>query len=173
MSDLHDPRRSERVIRLGMQEILGVEDTNILMGADGAGTEDGSFSASKLRHVLAALEQQYGAAGGRGLAQRIGRACFQYGLREYGDALGVTSTSFRLLPFPYKLKTFAGKLAEMFNGISESCIRLEEGEGKLQWHMQPCAFCQDRHAEESICLLPVGLAEEALYWLSGGKMFSV
>lgn len=161
-----------------MEEILGAEAARSLWGnaapGNGSGSLDGGgFSASKLDRVLSALEEQYGAAAGRGLAQRIGRGCFRYGLREYGDALGVTSTSFRLLPFPSKLKAFAAALAGMFNDISDECVQVEEGEGKLLWRMQGCPFCEGGQAEEAMCLLPVGLAEEALYWLSGGKMFRV
>ncbi len=185
MSEDHDAQRMGRVLHLAMDEILGTDGLRSLMEAALPGngtdsdpigaefTEDGRFSISRLERVFSALEQQYGEAAGRGTAQRIGRACFPYGLREYGDALGMTSTSFRLLPFPTKLQTFAGALAEMFNGMSDECVRVEERDGKLRWLMEPCPFCQGRQAEHSLCLLPVGLAEEALYWLSGGKMFNV
>ncbi len=185
MSRNDDPRRMGRVLHLGMEEILGADGLYSLMeaalpgersDAEGIGTEfieDGHFSISSLERIFFALEQQCGEAAARGTTQRIGRACFQYGLREYGDELGVTSTSFRLLPFPSKLHAFAGALAEMFNRMSEHCVRVEEREGKLRWHMEQCPFCHGRHADHALCLLPVGLAEEALYWLSGGKMFNV
>ncbi len=182
MSQAYDPQHLGRVLHQAMEEILGAEGVRSLLDcagllADGdAGAEfheAGSFSPAKLGRVLFALEEQCGGPAGRGLAQRIGRACFQYGLREYGHELGVTSTAFRLLPFPTKLKTFAGKLAEMFNGISGDCIQVVEASGKLQWRMERCPFCEGQHAEHGICALPAGFAEEALYWLSGGKMFSV
>lgn len=178
MNKPFDPQRMGRVLQLAMEEILGTQRARAVLGSgDGIVGHtflvEGHFSAWRLHEAFSALEQNYGAAAGRGLAQRIGRACFRYGLREYGDALGVTSTSFRLMPFPSKLKTFAERLAGMFNEVSEQCARVEEADGKLRWHMQECPFCQDERTGQAMCLLPVGLAEEAAYWLSGGKMFSV
>ncbi len=195
MSQAYDPQKMGRVLRLAMEEVLGQEGLHSVLEAAGvpAGEEANPVeapmrepSASGLElagaeelaslnaaQTLNALEQAYGAQAGRGLAQRIGRACFQYGLREYGDALGITSTSFRLLPFPTKLNTFATALAKLFQSATGHEARFEERDGKLLWHMEHCPFCEDRRAESPVCLLPVGLAEESLYWLSGGKMFSV
>jgi predicted hydrocarbon binding protein len=50
---------------------------------------------------------------------------------------------------------------------------MEESDGKLLWHMGGCPLCHERHTDEPACQLAVGLAEESLYWLSGGKMFQV
>ncbi len=184
MSEPYDSRRMGRVLHLAMEEILGREGVRSLLECAGLEASSGEatggefnegelFSVPKLGRALAALQEQCGGPAGRGLAQRIGRACFQYGLREYGDVLGLTSMSFRLLPFPTKLMTFAGKLVDMFNGMSGDHIEVLEADGKLQWRMVPCPFCDGQHAEQAMCSLPAGLAEEALYWLSGGKMFNV
>ncbi len=185
MNEAYDVQRMGRVLHRGMEEILGTDELHSLLESAGLDTdingnsaggefvEGERFSTAKLRDVFAALEQKYSGPGGRGLALRIGRACFAYGLSEYGDVLGLTTTSFRLLPFPSKLKTFAGSLADMFNSFAAGCVHVEEGEGKLRWHMENCPFCRGQHVEQGICSLPAGLAEEALYWLSGGKMFSV
>jgi predicted hydrocarbon binding protein len=186
MSEFYDPQRIARILHLAMEETLGREELRGILEsarlpAQGAGyvaegpesAEAGRFALTHLTHMLATLEQIYGAPAGRGLALRIGRACFQYGVREYGEPLGLTSTSFRLLPLPAKLVTFAGALAGLFNSPTDHSVHVEEGQGKLRWHIERCPFCQQRHADEPICMLPVGLAEESLYWLSGGKMFAV
>ena len=182
MSEANGPQRMERVLHLAMGEVLGSEGLRSLLECAGleAGSttgeefdEGGGFASSKFNRVLAALEQQYGGPAGRGLALRIGRSCFRYGLSEYGNSLGVTTLSFRLLPFPVKVKTFASGLADLFNSMAPGCVRVEEGDGKVRWLMENCPFCHGQHAEQGICTLPAGLAEEALYWLSGGKMFQV
>jgi predicted hydrocarbon binding protein len=183
MRESNDPQGLGRVLHRAMEEVLGAEGLRALLecagleaGSEAAGAEfmeGGRFASSRFERVLAALEQLHGALAARGLAQRIGRACFGYGLREYGDMLGVTTTSFRLLPFPKKVKTFASALAGLFNGFSNSTVRVEEEDGKVRWLMESCPFCRGQHAENGICTLPAGVAEEALYWLSGGKMFQV
>ncbi len=184
MSELSDPQRMGRILHQAMEEVLGGDGLRaVLLAAqlpdpDAVGSEfvdeaSGHFSRSKLHQVLTALGQEYGSEAGRGLALRIGRACFQYALREYGDALGLTANAFRLLPFPAKLDKFAGSLAGLFNSPADQLVRIEKQAGKLLWTMEQCPFCGQTHSDEAHCLLPVGLAEEALYWLSGGKMFSV
>ena len=47
----------------------------------------------------------YGPRGGRGLALRAGRACFKYGLKEFGPVLGIADLTFRLLPFKYETQS--------------------------------------------------------------------
>ena len=119
------------------------------------------------------LEQVYGPRGGRGLALRSGRACFKYGIKEYGSMLGLTEMAFRLLPLPTKLRTGARSFADLFNKHTDQQVRVEETEAQILWHIERCPLCWERHAEEPVCHLAVGLLQEALYWLSGGKVFSV
>lgn len=193
MNQPNDPQRMGRVLHRAMEEVLGKEGLRSVLQAaqpapegvqsgaidsESAGEEfleaaSGAFSLSRLKQVLVTLERQYGTAPGKGLALRIGRACFAYGLREYGEQLGLTATAFRLLPFPVKLKRYASALAGLFGGQGSHSVRVQQKEGKLLWQMEPCPFCTGEAAYAAGCLLPVGVAEESLYWLSGGKMFSV
>lgn len=196
MSQSYDPKKLGRILRLAMEEVLGEKEMHSVFEASRMPAEEESkplvtsvqepslaapevmkprqeLALPGVAQVLMTLEQVYGTHAGRGLALRIGRACFQYGLREYGTASGITTTSFRLLPFPSKLSHFAAALARLFQSTTGHEVRVEERDGKLLWHMEHCPFCRDRQAEVPICSLPAGLAEEALYWLSGGKMFSV
>ncbi len=156
------------VLHRAMEEILGADGARAVLHPEGASVN----SCVPVSGLLQSLEAMYGAQPGQGLAQRIGRACFHYGLHDYGDELGFTKTSFRLLPFPTKLKQFANRLGGFLNGSMQQ-VRIEQADGKLLWHMGECPLCRGRHAAEPVCHLAVGLAEEALYWLSGGKMFGV
>ena len=188
------PRSLARILLPAMQEVLGAEGFRSVLAAAGvpfqaAGDETGdpaipSRAVIPLSHLEAAaseavsrllqsLEQVYSPQVGQGLARRIGRACFQYGLRDYGERLGFTSNSFRLLPLPLKLKKFAGALADFLNGPMHQEARVEQSDGTLLWIMGRCPLCRERRAAEPVCQLAVGLAEESLYWLSGGKIFNV
>ena len=75
------------------------------------------------------LEQAYGPHGGRGLALRIGRACFNSGVRQYSTQLGLTQMAFRLLPLPAKLHAGASAFAELFNNFTDQRVRVEEEDG--------------------------------------------
>lgn len=172
----HYPQKMGRIILLGMEEVIGKAGVNAILDLaaldSNAPAEQGlSFEAVKQFHL--ALEQAYGPRGGRGVALRTGRACFKYGLKEYGSMLGLTEMAFRLLPLSTKLHTGARSFADLFNKHTDQKVRVEETEKYIFWHIERCPLCWERTEEEPICHLAVGLLQEALYWLSGGKVFSV
>jgi predicted hydrocarbon binding protein len=122
---------------------------------------------------MAALEEMYGPRGGRGLALRVGRASFQYGLREFGPLFGLTDITFRLLPLQTKLKVGADSFADIFNKNSDQRVHVDHDEKRLYWHIDRCPVCWGRHTDGPVCYLAVGILQEALYWVSGGKFFHV
>ena len=132
-----------------------------------------SFSFDHVSAVQSALEKKYGPRGGRGLALRVGRACFTYGIKEYGSILGLTEMAFRLLPLSTKLHTGAKAFADLFNKYTDQKVRIEERDNKIFWHIDCCPLCWQRKVDEPACHLAVGLLQEALYWVSGGKVFNV
>jgi predicted hydrocarbon binding protein len=103
----------------------------------------------------------------------MGRAAFAYGLREYGSQLGLTEMAFRLLPLPTKMHVGAKAFADLFNRHTDQVVRLEETDTHLFWHIERCPLCWERHTHEPVCHLAVGLLQESLYWVSGGKIFNV
>ena len=182
MTEYFYPQRMGRIILLAMEEVLGREGVRSVLELASLGSyadrypaarSDKTFPFQAVSRLQASLEQAYGPQGGRGAALRVGRACFSYGLREYGSGLGITETAFRLLPLPAKLRVGAKSFAELFNWHTDQRVRVEEREGKLFWHIERCPLCWGRRAPEPVCHLAVGLLQESLYWLSGGKTFNV
>ncbi len=176
------PNRMGRIILLSMEEVMGRNGVNAILKLAAlpsymeAYPEDDTklaFSFSILGSITGTLEHAYGPHGGRGLALRVGRACFNYGVRQYGTQLGLTEMAFRLLPLPMKVSAGAKVLAELFNNYTDQRVRVEEDDGKLLWHIDRCPLCWERKAQDPVCHLAVGLLQEALYWLSGGKVFNV
>lgn len=176
------PLKMGKVILHGMQEVMGVNGAqalvriapleNFIQNSPQVNAQQ-AFSFETLSLLQSTLEQAYGPRGGRGLALRIGRACFKYGLKEYGSMLGLTEMAFKLLPLPAKLHTGARVFADLFNKHTDQKVRVEEKDDKIFWHIEQCPLCWGRKAEEPICHLAVGLLQEALYWLSAGKVFNV
>ena len=87
--------------------------------------------------------------------------------------LGLTEMAFRLLPLPTKLHSGAQSFSNLFNKYTDQQVRIEETEDVILWHIDRCPLCWERKMDEPICHLAVGLLQEALYWLSGGKLFNV
>jgi len=176
------PNRMGRIILLSMEEVIGQTGVNAilklaslsaLMEAYPSDTTELAFPFTTLSSITGTLEHAYGPHGGRGLALRVGRACFNYGVRQYGTQLGITEMAFRLLPLPTKVSAGARVFAELFNNFTDQRVRVEEENGKLLWHIDRCPLCWERKAQDPVCHLAVGLLQEALYWLSGGKIFNV
>jgi predicted hydrocarbon binding protein len=176
------PNRMGRIILLAMEEVLGRNGVNAILnlaslteyiGNYPPHNQDLKIPFEDISRIQQALEGAYGPRGGRGLALRAGRACLKYGLREFGPELGLTDLAFRLLPLPTKLKTGSDAFAALFNQFTHQRVRLERDEKFLYWNIERCPLCWGRQADGPCCHLAVGLIQEALYWLSGGKYFLV
>lgn len=178
----HYPNRMGRIVLLSMEEVMGRNGVNALLklASQSSLIEHYPVDDTKLEFPFSTvgslgetLEQLYGPHGGRGLSLRIGRACFNYGVRQYGTQLGLTQMAFKLLPLPAKLSAGAKAFAELFNTFTDQRVRVEDDGRKLLWHIERCPLCWERKTHEPACHLAVGLLQEALYWLSGGKVFNV
>jgi predicted hydrocarbon binding protein len=165
-----------------MEEILGHNGVNAVLNLAGLPdyidhypphNQDLKIPFVHLSAIQTALESIYGPRAGRGLALRAGRACFKYGLREFGPELGLTDLAFRLLPLSARLQTGSQAFAALFNDFTDQKVRLEHDEKNIYWIIERCPLCWERQAEGPVCMLAVGLLEEALYWVSAGKQFQV
>ena len=176
------PQKMGRLILQGMEEVMGTSGVNTVLHLGSLDSvienypttsSERTFSFETVSALQVSLEMVYGPRGGRGVALRVGRSSFRYGLKEYGSMLGLTEMAFRLLPLPTKLRTGARVFADLFNKHTDQKVRVEETGNKIYWIIEHCPLCWERTADEAICHLAVGVLQEALYWLSGGKVFSV
>jgi hypothetical protein len=174
--------RMGRIVLLALEEILGGTGVNAALNQamlpDFIGNypphnQNLEFPFQSLSRLQGALDEMYGPRGGRGVALRAGRACFQYGLREFGPLFGLTDLTFRLLPLQTKLRMGATAFADVFNKYSDQRVRLEDKGSHLYWHIERCPLCWERQVDSPACSMAVGLLQEALYWVSGGRYFEV
>jgi hypothetical protein len=131
------------------------------------------FSFDELGQIQQALEELYGPSSGRALARQVGRACFRIGAEDLNPVLGLTDLVLRVLPLRMRFKVGLEVVAHMFDRFSDHVVQLEEDEDHFGWVVEPCAVCWGRQTDTPCCDLLVGLLEETVYWLSGGKSFYV
>lgn len=176
------PNKFGRIVLLAMEEVLGRNGLNAVLKIAGLNQYinqyppnnfDLGFTNSNFSQIMEALDRLYGPTGGRGLALRIGRACFKYGVREFGPIMGVSDLAFRLLPLSMKLKVGGEALAEVFHRDSDQDVSFEEDEGHFLMRFEACPVCYKRSTPDPCCFLVVGILQEALFWVSGGKNFLV
>jgi len=176
------PEKMARIILLAMEEVIGRNglaavlnqaDLGEMIGAYPPDSFDRTIPFETIASLQTSLEALYGPRGGRGVALRIGRAIFKYGLREFGPLLGFTDLTFRLMPQEDRLRHGARNFAEIFNRFTDQVVRVEETATEFFWHIDRCPVCWQRQTTAPACHLAVGLLQEALFWASGGKLFVV
>src|SRR5512143_3209967 len=139
------PERIARILRRATEEILGNSDLTALVSRAAASPGASSTTANRpdtqggaagmapagVAGLLPALEAAYGPLAGRGLALRIGRACFHYGIHDYADQAGVNGLEFRMLPLPARLRAGLKAFARFLDRGSAQVHRLIEQDGRL------------------------------------------
>jgi hypothetical protein len=158
------------------QEVMGDNGLNAVLRTCGLDRFIGNFPPDNLEPSIQtsqyaklneAIEQFYG-RGGKGMLRRIGKASFQYGVREQSALLGVAGVGLKLLPEKQRIKFI---LNGMVNALKKSNPQVnawvDESGDKLAYIESTCAICHSRHSTEPICYLYVGSIEEAVRWATG------
>jgi predicted hydrocarbon binding protein len=175
------PNRMGRIILSATEEIIGGEAARMVVdraalreftAAHPPGDLERGISFESISRLQGVLDEIYG-HGGSGIAMRIGRACFQQGLQDFGPSAGLTGLAFRLLPLNTKLSSGAKAFAGIFNQYTDQRVRVEEDAERIYWHIERCPVCWERRTERGCCHLAIGLLQEALYWASNGRLFNV
>ncbi len=176
------PNKMGRIILLAMEEVMGRNGVNAilnlarlksLVNSYPPNNFDRQFTFEEVGSIQQALEDMYGPRGARGLALRAGRACFKYGIKEFGPVLGIADLAFRLLPLGMKVKVGIEVFAETFNKFSDQIVRLGEDDEHYIWIIDRCPVCWKRRTDEPCCHLAVIILQESLYCVSSGKSFHV
>lgn len=179
---LYFPNRLGRILLFAFEEVLGKNGLNAVLNLVSLSSliqnyppEDDNRAVpfETISLIQSALELSYGPHGGHGLALRTGRVFFSQGLRTYGPGLGLNDAAFRLQPPGSKSISVLRTMAEFFNENTDQVVTLKESEQKIFWQVENCPWCWGRHGAEPVCQFAVGMLQEALSWVSGGKFYNV
>lgn len=180
--DCYFPNRLGRIMILAFEEVMGKNGLNATLNLASLSSLIDNYPPDDDEKILPfetfsriqiAMEQGFGPRGGRGLVLRAGRAFFSNGLRTYGPELGLNDTDFRLQPSDLKLMAVLRTMSDFFNQHTDQKVALEESERKILWGIEHCPWCLGRQVFEPVCQFSVGMLQEALYWVSGGKFYNV
>ena len=158
------------------QEVMGENGLNAVLRTSGLEKFIGNFppdnlepsiQASQYAKLNEAIEAFYG-RGGRGMLRRIGKASFQYAVREQAALLGIAGVALKLLPEKQRIKFILNSMA---NALKKSNPQIEawvddKGE-RLAYMESTCAICFDRRSADPICYLYAGSIGEAVQWATG------
>ena len=158
-----------QVLREGGEEVMGRQAvTDLFERAERCTGNSTLFSA-----LHAELKDSYGSLGGQGVAVRLGRASFKYGLRKWGDQAGMNSAAFRLQPSVRRTRASLKKMADLLRAQFGSHVDLSEDETHWFWRVAQCPACCARSSALPDCHLLAGMLQETLAWAGGGRFYRV
>ena len=132
------------------------------------------FDFSDVSAINQGLEEIYGPRGGRGLALRAGRATFADSLKNFGALAGASDLAFKVLPLSTKMRIGVPSMARIFTQVSDQHSTSRELDDVFVYTIHCCPVCWGRHDQDKpVCFIAVGLLQEGMKWLSGGKEFRV
>ena len=158
------------------QEVMGENGLNAILRSVGLERYIGNFPPNDTEPAIKtvdyarfneAIEVFYG-RGGKGMLRRIGKASFQYGVREQGALMGVAGAALKLMPQKGRIKFV---LNAMVNALKKTNPQVdawvEETGDRIAYCESTCAICLGRHSSEPVCHLYVGSVGEAVRWATG------
>jgi predicted hydrocarbon binding protein len=181
-SEYNYANKIARISLQALEEVMGKNGLNAILNLahlphlidnlppDNLGRE---FNFADFSALNQALEEMYGPRGGRGLAQRAGRAAFADSLRNFGALAGVGDLAFKVLPLHTKMRIGIPAMAKIFSQISDQYSTVQEREEDFVYTIHRCPVCWGRTADRPVCFIAVGLLQEGLKWLSGGNEFRI
>ncbi len=155
------------------QEVMGENGINAVLRSVGLERFIGNFPPNDTQPGIKtveyakfneAIESFYG-RGGKGMLRRIGKASFQYGVREQGALMGVAGAALKLMPQRQRIKFVLNAMVNALKKTNDQVNAwVEDAEGKIAYCESTCAICLGRHSIEPVCHLYVGSVGEAVRW---------
>lgn len=181
-SGLYYPNKIARITVHALEDVMGKNGVNAILNLAGLThlidnyppeNLDRQFDFADYSAISGALEEMYGPRGGRGLALRAGRAAFAEGLRNFGALAGAGDLAFKVLPLHAKLSIGLPAMAKIFSTTSDQRSTVREEDDSYIYTIHQCPVCWGRTTDRPSCFMAVGLLQEGLKWVSGGKEFRV
>jgi predicted hydrocarbon binding protein len=181
-SGLYYPNRFARLFLLAMEDVMGRQGLHTILSIAGLETyaEDPppdnmarQFDFTYMAAFSLALENMYGARGGRGIALRIGRAMFSNGMKDFGALAGMASPAFQMLPLEKRLDIGINALASVFSRFSDQDSQILEVEDAYHFVVDISPIAWGRTAERPVCHALTGIIQESMRWSSKNYEFHV
>ena len=181
-SSLHWPNKMGRMMMLALEDVMSRNGVNAVLAL--AQLEhrvnhyppdnlEPGFGFEELSTIMQCIEEMYGPHGGRSLALRAGRAGFKYALQEFGAQLGLVDLAFRQLPLELRLWMALNAMADVFNRYSDQRVQVAKQGPCIEYRIERCPVCWQRHATSPCCYAATGLLQETTTWIGKGQSCDV
>jgi predicted hydrocarbon binding protein len=181
-SQPHYPQRFARTFFLATREVIGRHGLNAVLTLSGldqyldnlpSESLNRSFPYAHIAALNRGLEDMYGARGGRGMAQRIGRAWPAQGLIALGALAGIHDPAFQALPQAARCRIGLIALADVFTRFSDQTSRVEDDGDHYHFIVDASPMAFGRVSDKPVCAALAGLLQEVVHVASGGAEYPV
>jgi bacteriochlorophyll 4-vinyl reductase len=158
------------------QEVMGENGLNAVLRASGLERFIGNFPPDDLNPAIqtsqyarlnAAIEEFYG-RGGPGILKRVGKASFEYAVREQSALLGLAGAALKLLPEKQRIKFILNQMVSALKKTNAQVEAWVDDSGERVAYLEStCAICHSRTSDKPICHLYIGSIGEAVRWATG------
>jgi predicted hydrocarbon binding protein len=177
------PNDALRLFFIAIEEVMGADGMKAALHGAKLDKYIGNYPPKNLElgvtfseygRAEQAIEDFYGARGAKAMLLRVGRATFNYGMKEQSAVLGLAGQALKAMPLPMvsKMKLLLEQMVGAANKTVNQPTRLEEDADSFTMIVDYC-MCQFRPKHQSpCCFITVGALSEAMRWLTD-KNFAV
>lgn len=175
------PNAALRVLFEAIEEVMGPNGARAVLNSGGLGRFIGNYPANntELEASFAdygaaeqAVEDFYGPRGARAMLTRIGRATFQYTLREQPAILGLAGLALKALPMGTRMKLVLDNITKAANKDVNQPAHIREEPDAYYFVVEECPCRWRPKHDKPACFATVGVLQEAMAWATG-KNFRV
>lgn len=172
---LHCSDEMAQIVLDGTREVIEPDEIDSLVAMAGVPVpEQGvSWTESQFLAFIGVMDQRYGKLGARGVALKIGRASFRGFVRTFGTEDGFEEPEYRMLPVRRRARAGLEKFAAIFECACGMKISVDTEPEAWVWTIADCRQCSNALIESTVSHFMLGLLQQYLGWISGGKVFQV
>ncbi len=177
------PNDALRLFFIAIEEVMGADGMKAALHGAKMDKYIGNYPPKNLElgvtfseygRAEQAIEDFYGARGAKAMLLRVGRATFNYGMKEQSAVLGLAGQALKAMPLPMvsKMKLLLEQMVGAANKTVNQPTRLEEDADSFTMIVDYC-MCQFRPKHQApCCFITVGALSEAMRWLTD-KNFAI
>ncbi|MCB0167795.1 MAG: 4-vinyl reductase [Anaerolineae bacterium] len=175
------PNAALRVLLEAIEDVMGENGTKAVLNAGGLGKYIDNYPPKNLDMEATfaqygaaqqAVEDFYGPRGARAMLLRIGRATFQFGLRDQPAILGLAGIALKALPEKTRMKLILERMAKAaVDRVNQPTVVMEE-EDAYYFIVEQCPCKWRPEHDKPCCYVTIGVLMEAMAWITG-KMYKV
>ena len=170
------PNAALRVLLDAIEEVMGKNGTKAVLNAGGLSRYIDNYPPKDLEMnanfaeygaVQQAVEDFYGPRGARAMLLRIGRATFQFGLKDQPAILGLAGVALKALPEKTRMKLILDRMAKAASERIHQPSHIVEEEDAFYYIQDECPCRWRPEHEKPCCYVSVGAIMEAMAWTTG------